>query len=135
MAIDNKEELLIKEKIKTVLEARELDDDQRAAIEEAKAEKKATLEKIKTVFEAKEEVLEQAAEEIAPEFDYEQAAEEIEMEEAAAEFKVLYGIELLWDEYAHRPLPPELESPSRIQDLATRRKLQSVDSSLAIFTV
>lgn len=113
MAIDNKEELLIKEKIKTVLEARELDDDQRAAIEEAEAEKKATLEKIKTVFEAKEEVLEQAAEEIAPEFDYEQAAEEIEMEEAAAEFKVLYGIELLWDEYTHRPLPPELESPSR----------------------
>ena len=113
MAIDNKDEKLIKEKIKAVLEARELDDEQRAAIEEAEAEKKATIEKIKAVFEADEEKLEQAAEEIAPEFDYEQAAEEIAMEEAAAEFKVLYGIELLWDEYAHRPLPPELESPSK----------------------
>lgn len=113
MATDYKDEKLIKEKIKAVLEARELDDEQRAAIEEVEAEKKATIARIKAVFEAKEELLEQAAEEIAPEFDYEQAAEEIEMEEAAAEIKVLYGIKLLWDEYAHRPLPPELESPSK----------------------
>ena len=113
MAIENLDEKLIKEKIKAVLEARELDDEQRAAIEQAEAEKKATIEKIKVVLKADEEKLEQAAEEIAPEFDYEQAAEEIEIEEAAAEIRLLYGIELLWDEYAHRPLPPELESPSK----------------------
>lgn len=104
---------LIREQIRETLDSEEMDDEQRLALEKAEAEKLATLEKIRAVFEASEEELEQAAEEIAPEFDYEQAAKEIELEETAARYEALYGIELLWNEYANRPLPPELVSPSR----------------------
>ena len=110
------EEQLIRDKIKAVIEAHELNSEQKAIIDASEAEKKAALEKIKTVFEAEGIELEKAAEIIAPEFDYEAAAEELELEEAAAEVKVLYGIELYWDklrkEQAEKPLPPELESPS-----------------------
>ena len=122
MAKENKdlqvnEEQIIKEKIKAVLEARELDPEQQAKLEESEARKRATLEKIKAVVEAKEDELEKAAEEIAPDFDYEAAAEEIEVEEAAAEIKLLYGIELFRANYEAerlaKPLPPEYVIPSK----------------------
>lgn len=116
MAINN-EEQQIKEKIKTVLEAHELDDKQEAILQSVEEKKQETIEKIKLVLESKEEELEKAADEIAPEFDYDKAAEELEIEELVEEVKALYGIELLWAEYeaelAELPLIPEEVSPSK----------------------
>ena len=112
----NNEEQQIKERIKAVLDARELNPEQQAALKEAEEKKQETLDKIKLVLESKEAELEKAADEIAPEFDYEQAAEDIEVEEAAAEAKALFGIQSLWAEFeaelAELPLPPEETSPS-----------------------
>lgn len=109
-------EELIREKIKTVLESREIDEEQAAMIKAAEDEKQETLDKIKTVLNAKETELEQAAEEIAPEFDYVAAAEEIEAEEAAAEISTLYGIDMFRamyeEEQKTKPLPSALVSPS-----------------------
>lgn len=111
------EEKQIKDKIKAVLEANELDSEQDAILQSVEEKKQETLDKIKLVLESKEEELEQAADEIAPEFDYDAAAEELEMEELATEVKALYGIELLWAnfeaELAELPLIPEQVSPSK----------------------
>ena len=111
------EEEKIKEKIKTVLEAHEPSEEQQAHLQMVEEEKQETLEKIKLVLESKEAELEKAAEEIAPEFDYDKAAEELEIEEAVEEFKALFGIELLWAnfkaELAELPLIPEEVSPSK----------------------
>lgn len=113
--ISPEDEERIRFKIKTVLEAKELDDEQSARLEEAEAEKVETLEKIRIVLDAEEEVIEEAAEKIAPDFDYDAAAEDLEAEEAAQEIKALYGIELLWSEAEHRQVevPPALVSPSK----------------------
>lgn len=113
---DNSEEQLIRDKIRTVIEAHALNSEQKAIIEASESEKQAAIEKIRTVFAAEGIELEKAAQAIAPEFDYDAAAEELELEEAAAEVRVLYGIELYWDrlrkEQAEKALPPELVSPS-----------------------
>lgn len=114
--LTEEEEQLIREKIKLVIESRELSSEQQSLIAASKDEKQLAIEKIRTVLEAEGLELEKAAQVIAPEFDYKTAAEELELEEAAAEVRVLYGIELYWDrlrqEQAEEPLPAELVSPS-----------------------
>ncbi len=114
---NNTEEKQIKDKIKEVLEAHELDSEHAAILQSVEEKRQETLEKIKLVMESKEEELEQAAEEIAPEFDYDKAAEELEFEELTEEVKALFGIELLWAnfeaELAELPLIPEEVSPSK----------------------
>lgn len=113
----NKKEKQVKDKITAVLEANELEAEQEVILQNVEEKKKETLDKIKLVLDAKEDELEKAADEIAPEFDYDKAAEELEIEELAEEVKALYGIELLWAnfeaELAELPVIPELVSPSK----------------------
>ena len=111
------EEEAVKAKIKAVLDAKEADPEKQAQLELIEEEKKEALEKIKIVLDAEENVIEEAAEKLAPDFDYEEAALDIEAEEAAEEIRTLYGIELLWANYEaeHRviPVPPALVEPSK----------------------